>query len=238
MPTPGPVMPTPGPATPTPGPATPGSVKVTNGDLVFGHLGNDYEIELYYNSNEYETLNTSEVVINSKNPLYLLEHVNYNFIISPGTQRQHPPMVNNTGVAGPGSPVPGLTILENGVVKTTNSTPLTQSTLQFKLDKSLHYLEFYIVCRITSHYRMVQKFILLNNPSDTLCNIKYSNIVGYGTNNIYSECNTLSKYIDTHIYNPNAILEYNNNRRMCDYLSSLDSECNTKKCNFSNSSCN
>ena len=114
----------------------------------------------------------------------------------------------------------------------------TTYSLEFKLKENIHKVEFYMICRKVYHSNMVQKCVLLPNPNDSLCGIRYKNIVGYGTDNIEKSCSSF--YAGDNKGNSDIHFEYEDlgKRRMCENIHEINiNNCTTKKCEFDNGNC-
>ena len=228
---PAPTPAAPAPATPAPAPATPATPAPTSTNEIVGIITiieynyRYWKFSIVYNVAEYQQYNISDVLYSDNKEIVLFADVRYILNTTSAGLEYHPLYFSTLNV--PGMPV-NLNDISLAIDNTTydTNTPLTNSnnySIHFSLESAIYHSTFYMICGKSSHIYMHQAFKLVTLPTQSICNsIQNKQLVGYGTSNILKRC---SEFATDNFgnYNLDLHLEYDGERRRCDYLFQVDS---------------
>tara|TARA_A100001015_G_scaffold95159_1_gene105743 strand:- start:2454 stop:3116 length:663 start_codon:yes stop_codon:yes gene_type:complete len=202
----------------------------------------DWVFTLKYDDTVLKSFDKSSFRNDKNKELIFFENIMYTLdLTSSGTESSHPLHFSSQGYSGLPYDITNLIIqINDDEYNKMNALSPTVHSLEFKLNSNIYKGEFYTICRQEGHKRMVQKGVVLPNPYDTLCNIQYRNIVGYGTDNIEKRCSDF--YAGDNLGNLANHFEYEDSRRMCRYLYEVVNPnnpniCRTNKCEYDDKKC-
>ncbi len=227
--TPAPTPAAPTPAAPTPAAPTPAAPTSTNeivGIITIIEYNYRYwNFSIVYNVAEYQQYNISDVLHSDNKEIVLFADVRYILNTTSAGLEYHPLYFSTRNVPGMPVNLSNISLAIDNTIHDTN-TPLTYSnnySIHFSLESAIYHSTFYMICGKTSHIHMHQAFKLVTLPTQSICNsIQNKQLVGYGTSNILKRC---SEFATDNFgnYNLDLHLEYDGERRRCDYLFQVDS---------------